>query len=196
MQALVVFLQSAVSVLAILSASALVGHAILKAMPFSAMRAAGAAAPVVGFGWICVVATVAYRFGVPAGRTAALLLIPIAAAAIFWIFNVGLALARRPWQPVPRLFWACVAAVFLLALLPPAIGGLQFAIFQGNPYDSLNYLGLAVATDKYPYAYLIDLPAGDRALTNFLASTSGVLGARPAIAIGYAVASRAMFDFM
>ncbi len=46
-----------------------------------------------------------------------------------------------------------VAVVFLL-LLPSWVGGLQFALFQGNEWDESNYVGSAVADRLHSYAEL------------------------------------------
>ncbi len=148
-----------------------------------------AAAPVVGFGWFGVVATLLYRAGLPPWSA---LLVAALASPLGW---VGLARTlrreREEARPSLLLGGGLVAVVFLL-LLPSWVGGLQFALFQGNQWDESNYVGSAVAYRLHSYAELTADAARDPGeaplalQTGFGDFGSRNLGWRPTVVIGYA----------
>jgi hypothetical protein len=146
------------------------------------------AAPVLGFGWFGVVATLLYRAGLPAWSAVFALLV----SPLGWAGLVR-ALRREKEEARPSLLLGTgLAAVVVLLLLPSWLGGLQFALFQGNAWDESNYVGSAVAYKLYSYAELD--PAGSFASsspppalrTGFGDFGSRNLSWRPTVTIAYA----------
>lgn len=116
------------------------------------------AAPVLGFGWLGVVATLLYRGGLPPWSGLLVLL----ASPIGWAGLVR-ALRREKEEARPSLaLGVSLVGVVLLLLLPSWLGGLQFALFQGNEWDESNYVGSAVAYKLHSYGEL-DPRAGSAA---------------------------------
>ncbi|MGO8866074.1 MAG: hypothetical protein ACLQME_06185 [Alphaproteobacteria bacterium] len=142
------------------------------------------AAPVLGFALFSVIASLLYRFDVPALH---LFLAGSALAAC----GLLLTLVRPPAWPDRR--WVIVAAIALatalLMLLPKWIGGAQFFVFQGNIWDQMSYLARSVAYREFSYG---DLLAADRTMplaNDFVLFARSELTERPAVSIVHAAAS-------
>jgi len=142
------------------------------------------AAPVLGFALFSVMASLLYRFGVPARQ---LFLAGSALAAC----GLLLTLVRPPGRPDRRtaIVAAIALATALLMLLPKWIGGAQFFVFQGNIWDQMSYLARSVAYREFSYG---DLLAADRTMplaNDFVLFARSELTERPAVSIVHAAAS-------
>lgn len=71
--------------------------------------------------------------------------------------------------------------VSIIGLLPFWIGGHQFTIFQGNPYDQFNYISMSSAFASHDYADISTSGAGSDFAFLRLAKT--MLNDRPAVAV-------------
>ncbi len=108
------------------------------------------AAPVLGFGWFGIAATLLYRAGLPPWSALAVLL----ASPFGWASLVRALRREKTEAHQSLLLSAGLACVVLLLLLPAWLGGLQFALFQGNEWDERNYVGSSVAYKLHSYAEL------------------------------------------
>jgi hypothetical protein len=156
------------------------------------------AAPILGFGWICILTTIFYRFGAsPLASFSVLLLV---ATVVLAVRSLMLIRETKAAAIISRArviaFLGVLIAAQLFALLPSAIGGPQFSVFQGNQFDQLNYLGLGVAIMRYSYAFLSQLPEQSQSLNNFIATSSLILHVRPSASIAYAVFAPLLFGYM
>ncbi len=79
----------------------------------------------------------------------------------------------------------CVVVIAVLILLPHYLGGEQFAIFQGNRHDTVNYLSGAFGFANYSYAYLSNFDVAAEPAAG-LAAAANMLSARPTVALLYA----------
>jgi len=105
---------------------------------------------VLGFGWFGIAATLLYRAGLPPWSAWAVMLAsPYGWASLAPALRSGKAEARET-----RLLAVGFAGVVLLLLLPAWLGGLQFALHQGNVWDERNYVGASVAYKLHPYSEL------------------------------------------
>jgi hypothetical protein len=164
------------------------GWPITGCLPLRSRLDALGAAPVLGFGWYGIAATLLYRAGLPPWSAWAVL----PASLYGW---AGLAHALRSGKAEAResrRLAAGLAGVVFLLLLPAWLGGLQFALHQGNVWDERNYVGASVAYKLHPYSELdpnapLDAHAAPPVLRTALADFGRVtLSARPTVAIAYA----------
>ena len=126
--------------------------------------------PVIGFCIFGMASTVAYRLGIPLHLTA--------------VFAVALAIAVPILVPPARsaeLLWVLgfAASVGVVAIAPYWIGGLQFAAFQGNPYDQMNYISIASAVSHLSYQSISTF--SQATANDFNAFVAGQLSARPTV---------------
>ncbi len=144
-----------------------------------------ALAPTFGSAVLAVVVPIAYRFG---ASMRALLVASAACGAVLIARHL-----RRHGLPRDRLGrWLAgawlIAALVLLA--PRWSGGDQFAVFQGNQWDTYGYLDSAMAYATRPYR-AIDTANELAQLRNpFFAIAKGQLDERPSVHELYALFSR------
>lgn len=100
-----------------------------------------------------------------------------------WAFTVG------GWRALPRIGTPETIVTFVVAgfvVAPLAVGGLQFALFQGNIYDQFNYLSTAVVRLTENDA-VIDAATRADFVRNPLLSVAHIMrGTRPAVVELYA----------
>jgi hypothetical protein len=143
-------------------------------------------APVIGACALSIAVTVSYRWGIPPYvTTLSLTAISVAVAGAYILRNRGtFSLAGVFTSTVAeRYLW--VIAIAVLILLPHYLGGQQFAIFQGNMFDAVNYLSGAVAVANYSYSYLSNFDIAAEPVAA-LAEAAIMLGQRPSVALLYA----------
>ena len=178
-----------VAVVVALAVFAGVGWPVTGLVPLGRRLDAVSAAPVVGFGWFGIAATLLYRAGLPPWSALA---VAVTASLFGW---VGLVRAVRREDAGLRGILPLAAsfvAVAVVLLLPAWLGGLQFALFQGNEYDERNYVGSSVAYKLHSYSELDPDVALDAAhtlparRTGFGDFGSRNLRMRPTVAISYA----------
>jgi hypothetical protein len=144
------------------------------------------AAPVVGTCVLSILVTGLYFWGVPPYVTTVsgtVISGAIIAGKFFLASNKPrFAVAARPDLAVRIL---CLAFVACVILLPHYLGGQQFAIFQGNRHDTVNYLSGAFGYANYSYAYLTSFDLASEPAAG-LAGAAAMLNARPTVALLYA----------
>ena len=169
-----------------------IGLPLAELLPQSLFRWRALVAPVFGFAVLAVAAPIAYRWG----------------ASVPWIFRIacavaavmlawrGLGLLRsalalpRAERRLHRIAVACAAAATLVMIMPRWVGGDQFAVLQGNQWDTYGYLDSAVVYAREPYS-IVSQAGNDEVLRNplyFVAAVS--LTNRPSAHLLYAVFSR------
>jgi hypothetical protein len=184
------------SAIVVLAVCFLVGRPLASVLPRAAILYAQLAAPILGFGWICVSGTILYRSGVsPHGTLVGVLVV------------AAIALAHYGWTDLTKL--RCLAlgssgratlsillVTVLLAVLPSALGGLQFSAFQGNSVDQMNYLAMSITASQHPYDSLPEILRNSQPRDNFtMIGASFLLNSRPSISIGYAIWSQALLGW-
>jgi hypothetical protein len=174
-----------------------IGLLAIELLPKESLILPQLAAPILGFGWICILTTIFYRFGAsPLASFSVLLLVATIVLALrSSMLMSGIKAGVNSRARVIAFLGVLMAAQFF-ALLPSTIGGPQFSVFQGNPHDQLNYLGLAVSVVRYSYTFLSQLPEQSRSLNNFIAISSSLLHGRPSAGIAYAVFGPLLFGYM
>ena len=136
------------------------------------------AAPVIGFGVIATLSTLAYRYGLPT-------------TSIIWLIIAvdvgcyGLSQSRAP--SISKAPVAIVVAIGFLAILPKWTGGEQFYAFQINPYDQLNYLKFSTSISEYPYGFIKSAPPELFETNGLYRFVAEWLDARPGVNIVHAV---------
>src|SRR6202171_5872092 len=145
------------------------------------------AAPVVGTCVLSILVTVLYFWGVPPYVTTVfgtVISAAIIAGKFFLASNKpGFGVAARVDLAVRIL---CLAFVVCVILLPHYLGGQQFAIFQGNRHDTVNYLSGAFGYANYSYAYLTSFDLASEPAAG-LAGAAAMLSARPTVALLYEI---------
>jgi hypothetical protein len=145
-------------------------------------------APIIGAGVLSIGATVLYRWGIPPYLTTfyATLISAVASVGYFIWFGGEYRAAGgvRCSRAIAVRVVSC-GSVIVLILLPHYLGGQQFAIFQGNRHDTVNYLSGAVGFANYSYAHLSSFDPASEPVAG-LAEAAALLMARPAVAILYA----------
>jgi hypothetical protein len=153
------------------------------------------ATPVVGFGWLCVVGTILYRFQISPHSVSIILVVAAVGIGGSELARLKsfqrIALSRRDY-----LLSGVFLGVVAFSLLPAVLGGPQFSLFQGNVVDQFNHLALAISVDHYEYDFLRSVPLEKGNQNDFLLLASYVFGTRPGVNIGYAILSHTMFGHM
>lgn len=128
--------------------------------------------PIIGFCAFGIASTVAYRFGIPLHVTAV--------SAV--LLAVAVPILVRPARSADLLWVPGLAAIVaLVAVAPYWIGGLQFAAFQGNPDDQMNYISIASAVSRLSYQSISTL--AQPTANDFNVFVAGQLEARPTVAL-------------
>jgi hypothetical protein len=131
------------------------------------------AAPAFGLAVFGVVETLAYFSGFLQEATIAL----VALAAVSLVLFV-VKLKDRAWLIVLIGYGLLVAVV---CLAPSWVGGMKFAIYQGNPSDQFNYISLASAVGSQSYQAVRN--AGAESDATFIRGAAATLAARPTVGI-------------
>lgn len=176
------------SVVVVLAVCFAVGRPLVALLPRAAFSHEQLAAPVLGFGWICVSGTILYRLGIsPSGTLVAILIVAAIALALY--IPTDLKQLRR-WASGTsgKAALAILVLVVLLAVTPGAIGGLQFSALQGNPFDQMNYLATSIVTSRHPYSSLPDILQDSEPGDSFtMIAAYALLNIRPSVCIGYEI---------
>jgi hypothetical protein len=162
----------------------LIGRVPAALLPRRRVAARELAAPVLGFALFAVVASLAYRWGVPALH---LFLGGCALAAVGFLLLLVDRVDRR-WRDV-AVATVIGGAAALLLVLPKWTGGAQFWVFQGNIWDQLSYLARSVS---YYHFTAGELATADRTMplaNDFILFARSELGERPAVSIVHAAAT-------
>jgi hypothetical protein len=148
-------------------------------------------APVIGASLLSILVTVFYVWSVASyaaalASTALTAILSIILIARRSKLRAGTALTPKRIQRIRVISCLMVAA---LLVLPHLLGGQQFALFQANRFDSLNYLSAAAGFSVRSYSELraFDIHAEPVAT---LAMAAEMLSQRPAVALLYASFSR------
>lgn len=131
------------------------------------------AAPVFGLAVFGVVETLAYFNGFLREATIAL----VALAAVSLILFV-IKLKDRAWL-IALIGYGLLVGMVCLA--PSWIGGMKFAIYQGNPSDQFNYISIASAVSSQSHQAVMS--AGVDSEATFIRSAAENLAARPTVGI-------------
>jgi hypothetical protein len=132
------------------------------------------AAPVFGLAVFGVVETLAYFNGFLHEATIAV----VAVAAVSLVLFV-IKLKDRGWL-IALIGYGLLVGVACLA--PSWVGGMKFAIYQGNPSDQFNYISVASAVSSQSYQTVMN--AGLNSEATFLRSAATLLlPARPTVSI-------------
>jgi hypothetical protein len=142
--------------------------------------------PVIGACALSIAVTTLYRWGVPPyATTLSLTAISVAVAGAYIFRNRGTFSVTGVFTSTVAERYLCVIVIAVLILLPHYLGGEQFAIFQGNRHDAVNYLSGAFGFANYSYSYLSNFDVAAEPAAG-LAEAARMLGQRPAVALLYA----------
>ncbi len=171
-----------------------VGIPVARLLPSPPFRWRLLLAPTLGIAILSVGINVAYRFGASPGAS----LVVAAATAVLlgaleirrWIRGA----APEPgdpgtWRSLLAAVGAWTATVALL-LAPRWVGGDQFAVFQGNQWDTFGYLESALVYAREPYEFVAKAHAPEFLRNPLVITASGNLHCRPAVHLLYAAFSR------
>jgi hypothetical protein len=171
-----------------------IGLPLSELLPESRLKWRRLLAPVFGFAALAVVTPVTYRWGasVPAvfGVSCVISGLVLALRAHVWIrggHRLGPAERRLAVIAV-----ACTAGATLVMIAPRWVGGDQFAVFQGNHYDTHGYLESAVIYAREPYS-VVSTASDEQLIRNPLLDPAQVsLTNRPSAHLLYSVFSRVL----
>ncbi len=180
-----------VFVVACLAGASVIGLPVAAFLPRNTFRHRLLAAPPLGLAAFGVIVTSLYAWGVAPG---------VGGLAALGAGLLGCVATARRWRPDVEvrsaLGVAASLSILTLATLTPAwVGGSAFTAFQGNPYDMLNYEGMAYSYAAHPFADIAAMVPGD-ALSrtgSFALDAKTELGIRPAVSIVLAAIYRPFF---
>jgi hypothetical protein len=144
-------------------------------------------APVIGTCVLSILVTVLYYWGVsPYVTTLFATMISAVLVASKLILSKGRArFGEAAARADVALRVLCLGSVICVTLLPHYLGGQQFAVFQGNRHDTLNYLSGAFGFANYSYAYLSTFDVASEPAAG-IATAATMLSARPTVGLLYA----------
>jgi hypothetical protein len=139
-----------------------------------------ASRPAIGIACCAIVSTLCFECGLSVAAIGRLIFGVAAMGAAVWV-------TRRPRGSRLKFRDAAVplAAAFLL-VAPMAIGGAQFALFQGNVNDEFNYLASAVARITETHSSMVAATPADFLRNPLLQIAHTMAGARPSVVDLYA----------
>lgn len=144
-----------------------------------------ALAPTFGVAIVAVIVPIAYRFGASMSTLLGCLAVIAVALIVVHVHRVGL--PRDLNGRRVAIAW-CVAAMILL--LPRFVGGDQFAVFQGNQWDTYGYLGSAITYATKPYHAIANAQLPQLLRNPYYSIARGQLVERPSVHELYALFSR------
>lgn len=144
-----------------------------------------ALAPTFGVAIVAVIVPIAYRFG--AAMPTQLVCFAVISVALFVVHVRRYGLPRDRDGRRVAVGW-CAAALILL--LPRFVGGDQFAVFQGNQWDTYGYLGSAITYATKPYHAIAHAPLTQLLRNPYFSIAQGQLTERPSVHELYALFSR------
>ena len=143
-------------------------------------------APVIGAALLSILVTVLFRWNVAPHVTT------LASTALAGSLSLILIVRQRllsrigfSWQRNNTVRIATLLIVALLLVLPHIVGGQQFALFQANRFDSLNYLSAALGYAMRSYSQLKAFDPHAEPIAAF-AMAAEMLSQRPTVALLYA----------
>jgi hypothetical protein len=143
-------------------------------------------APVIGAALLSILVTVLFSWNVAPDVTTLVSTALAGALILILILRRGLAAAGGfAWHRNMTIRVAALLIVALLLVLPHMIGGQQFALFQANRYDSLNYLSAALGYATRSYSQLRAFDAHAEPVASY-AMAKQMLVQRPTVALLYA----------
>ncbi|MEO9185100.1 MAG: hypothetical protein ABI467_16505, partial [Kofleriaceae bacterium] len=161
-----------------------VGLPVARSMP-SRLAWRTSLAPAFGIAVLAIVVPIAYRFGVAMKPM-------LVVAAIVAVISIALHVRRHGVPRDRRGRWLAgawlVAALVLLA--PRWTGGDQFAVFQGNQWDTYGYLDSALSYATRPYHSIHAAGPLELLRNPLFAIAQGQLDERPSVHELYALFSR------
>jgi hypothetical protein len=143
-------------------------------------------APVIGASLLSVLVTVCFAWNLTPWVAA---LGSTAATALFSVVMIARRVrcfpgTRPALDRTTRLRVISGLAVVVLLVLPHMVGGQQFALFQANRFDSLNYLSAAVGYSARSYSSLTAFDVHAEPIAT-IAMAREMLGQRPTVALLY-----------
>lgn len=108
--------------------------------------------PAIGLLFAVVTANLFYRIGLPLRITGYLLLVITSTYLMTLVPMVLKELSIIHTKFEKKYLW--YAAVLILLLLPPILGGSNFQVFQGNEADHLSYQSISLSVNNYSYQEL------------------------------------------
>jgi hypothetical protein len=163
----------------------LVAVFLLVGLPFRwalvklGLRQSFTAISCLGLAAISIVITVGYKIGFSVTVLAWLVNMVAFLSLVFATPGLIRQKVRIDWSLGMRV----VAAGLMLA--PALVGGLRFTIFQGNHYDSYNYLECALTYQRIPYQAAISSSVQQLLDAGLFPIARDALAARPAVCLLY-----------
>ena len=176
-----------------LALMSLLGYPLARLFPPGEVHGRWSAAPVLGYGLFGPVVTIFYRSGHSPQRSLHLVVGVVLCALVVGTLGAEL-IRRRGSPPVPasrranRSAMVCgIAAgvVVLLCLLPKWVGGMQFAAFQGNHWDHINYIAYSSAFRTHSYADIRALTPTTARDNDYLLFAQSQLDTRPTVGLAF-----------
>lgn len=177
----------------------LIGFPISRLLPPSIFKFRGFTAPTFGYGITAVLATLLYKWGISIPFLFKIFVAICAVLMLFWlsvfynkyIRNREIAgfYAANKRIIICYLVWI-VGTGILLA--PKLTGGNQFAVFQGNHWDTFGYLNSAVVYSQKSYNSILNSSTYDWIKNPLLAHAKGNLFCRPSVHILYSLVGQIM----
>lgn len=169
-----------------LMTSTFLGLPLAACLPADRFRIRLLAAPAAGIAFLSGFSALGFRVGMAPWQYAAIET-ALAGAFLLWAILAHKGAFRRLNQGTPPYSAILVGiAVLFLSLAPKWTGGAQFAAFQGNHYDQINYLSYAATARNFSYQELEAFDAEKKKGANFYTLVSENLDDRFTVSQIYA----------
>ena len=176
-----------------------IGFPISRLLPSSIFKLRGFTAPTLGYGITALVTTLLYKWGVSIPVLFKIFIGVCAPLMLFMFIDfykknkknikiVGFYTAKKNIT-ICFLIWLIGTGILLA---PKLTGGNQFAVFQGNHWDTFGYLNSAVVYSKEPYKNIINSSTDDWIRNPLIAHAKENLHSRPSVHILYSLVGQIM----
>jgi len=171
----------------------LLGYPMVLLFPADAVGGRALGAPVLGYGLFGVLVTILYRYGFSPQQSLRFVLALVGCVLVggvlgAWVIRrrlPGPAMERRLFNSDAMVFGIAAGLVILLCLLPKWIGGTQFAVFQGNHWDQINYIAYSSVFRDHSFSEVHALTPATALDNNYLFFAQSQLDARPTVGLAY-----------
>lgn len=167
----------------------LIGFPLAKLLPSNTFKMRLLIAPTIGYGISAVIITVLYKWGISINLAFRIFLVVALIIGVWFCYQVYNKFKEREkfnfLQANKKILILMWMAGSIVLLAPKWTGGNQFAVGQGNLYDTFGYLNSAVVYSKEPYKTIMNSDEKSHVNNPLMSYARGNITNRPSVHLLY-----------